>query len=139
MHEDVVLPCLLGCAIGKDSLSHYVMCPHMFAFCKYFFKSTDCPLVRLGIKNPTISILKIPACVFSAYHALKGQVRSCTIDLRNDSRTKTRECWSVFAQTLGAEAGERDIPFVSFSLPKFISFLSSGSVHCQINLMHDDT
>ena len=36
MHEDTILPCLLGCSEGKDSFKHYVMCPHLYAFCKYF-------------------------------------------------------------------------------------------------------
>ncbi len=40
--------------------------------------------------------------------------------------TRTRKCWSVFAETLAAEAGERRIHHTSFSLPKFIVFLNSG-------------
>ena len=31
MHEDCVLPCVLGCSDGIDSMSHYVHCPHMYA------------------------------------------------------------------------------------------------------------
>ena len=38
MHEDILLPCLLGCATGEDSLRHYVMCPHMFAFWRFVFE-----------------------------------------------------------------------------------------------------
>ena len=126
MHEDTILPCLLGCECGEDSLKHYIMCSHLFAFCKYLFKLDSCPLTRLAVKNPTISNLKIVACIFSAYHALKGQVRDGRIDVQEDSRTHIRKAWSVFAEALAAEAGEKHIEFVSFSLPKFISFLATG-------------
>ena len=48
MHEDIVLPCVLGCSVGSDSLNHYVNCPHMYAFQNYLFEgcSSD-PLICL--------------------------------------------------------------------------------------------
>ena len=124
MKEDVTLPCLLGCDGGEDSLNHYVQCPHLFAFCKYLFNSDACPLIRLGIKCPTTLNLKIVSCVFSAYHALKAQVRDGRISMHENTRT-IRISWSVFADALAAEAGECHISFVAFSLPKFVSFLTN--------------
>lgn len=89
----------------------------------------SCPLVRFGIMSPTITYLKILACVFSAYHAVKGQVRGDLIDMQENSGTRIIKLWSVFAQSLAAEAGERDIQFASFSLPKSVDFLSRGCFH----------
>ena len=139
MHEELVLPCLLGCRGCEDSLRHYIMCPHVFAFCKYFFNSDSCPLIRLGVKHPSINNLKILSCVFSAYHALKGQVRSGNLVVQEDTDDKIRTRWSVFAEVLDAEAGERDIDRVAFSLPKCISFLARGA-HCPAeNSMQEET
>ena len=39
MHEDHALDCVLGCSGCRDSLSHYLHCPHMYAFQKYIFGS----------------------------------------------------------------------------------------------------
>ena len=146
MKEEVVHPCLLGCAGCKDSLKHYIMSPHLFAFCNYFFKADPCPLRRFAIKESSILNLKILACVFSAYHAVKGQVRSGIITMHENAETY-RKTWSVFADALAAEAGECHIQFVSFSLSKFTCFLTNGALppdqlalHHQSQLiLHEDT
>ena len=51
--------------------------------------------------------------------------------MQENSETKvvTRPAWSVFAEAFAAEAGERDLQCRSFSLPKFINFLTTGCVH----------
>jgi len=128
MHEDPVLDCLLGCDGAKDSFPHYVMCPHLFAFVSFFFEGTSSdPLIRIGLKAPSISSFKVICCVFSAYHALKAKVRCGQIRLQTDSQTKVvlRQAWSVFAEALAAEAGECQLSHWSFSLPKFVVFLNS--------------
>ena len=133
MHEEVLLPCLLGCTYGEDSLNHYLQCPHVVAFCKFFFffLIDSRPLICIAIKSPTINNLKATSCVFTAYHALKGQVVEGRIDMHENAGTQ-RVAWSVFANALEAEAGECHIPYVAFSLPKFISFLAEGHEHpCQ--------
>ena len=77
MHEPVLHDCLLGCVGKPDDLRHYVQCPHMYALIKYFIADTsDYPLARLGLTNPHASCLKCVCCTFSAYHAVKGQIRS---------------------------------------------------------------
>ena len=137
MKEDVVLPCLLGCSHGEDSLKHYVMCSHMFAFCNYVFKVDSCPLSRFAIRNPSIQNLYILACVFSAYHAVKGQVRGGKIDVHENAWI--RNAWSVFADVLAAEAGGCHIDHVSFSLPKFIVFLTNGGSNAPSPALHDNS
>ena len=58
MHEDPILPCLLGCRGQSDTLEHYIMCPHVYAIQRFLLAevSSD-PLVRFGIK-----ILQFRAC-----------------------------------------------------------------------------
>jgi len=130
MTEDLILPCLLGCHGHEDSLKHYVMCPHMYAMQQFLIAeevSSD-PLVRIGIKNPSIHSMLINSCLFSAYHAVKAKVRAGLIDLHQDIMTTQaiQATWSVFADAFKAEAGGLRVHTRAFSLPKFISFLSSG-------------
>ncbi len=136
MHEEVVLPCLFGCSGKTDDLIHYLQCPHLYALCNYFFKADSCPLIRIGFRNPTIHNLKLTACVFTAYHVLKAQIRNGHLDgMQKDTRT-IHAAWSVFANALEAEAGEHRISYTVFSLPKFISFLVNGHDHDPSSLTH---
>ena len=99
------------------------MCPHAYAFCNYFFKADPCPLSRLGPKAPTIKSMQVLSCVFSAYHALKGHVRTNgELNMQENTGNIIHQHWSLFAQSLSAKTGERDMPHVVFSLPKFIDF-----------------
>jgi len=128
MHEEVVHGCLLGCRGECDSLKHYVMCPHMFAFLRYLFTGiSEDPLIRFGIKSPEIFSLKVVSCLFSAYHALKGEVRAGKINLQTVNWLKP--AWSVFAEAVKAEAGEMHLVTRAFSLAKFIDFLVTGGSH----------
>ena len=132
MHEDVQLDCLLGCRHGIDSLTHYVMCPHLYAMMNYFIEETsEDPLRRFGLKDANRNSLAIVGCTFSAYHALKARVRSGKIQMQENTMTNSsvREAWSVFAESFAAEAGECRIPCSAFSLPKFIQFLCTGRRH----------
>jgi len=146
MHEDTILPCLFGCKDYKDSLPHYIMCPKIFAFQRYLFGdvSSD-PLVRLGIKNPSIQSMQICSCLFSAYHAVKGKVRAGRISVHTDAVTTTtlRVIWDAFANVLAAEAGELRVATRAFSLPKFICFLCTGFLSPEelpiANCVHDLT
>ena len=130
MHEDPLLSCILGCTGQPDSMHHYVHCPHLFALLRYQLQhSSSDPLERLGLINPNHDCLKIVCCTFSAYHAVKAQIRAraiaAPIKETAVNSSSLRMCWSVFAQTFQAEAGERAIPCRSFSLPQFIRFLAS--------------
>jgi len=125
MHEDIVLKCLLGCNAADDSLSHYVFCPHMYAFQRYLFAGvSEDPLIRIGIKSPEIFSLKVTSCLFSAYHALKGEVRCGKINVQ--SVNWRNSAWSLFANAVKAEAGETSLDTRAFSVPKFIDFLVTG-------------
>jgi len=129
MHEDVILGCLLGCNDASDSMSHYVICPHVYAFLGFLFSGvSEDPLIRLGMKSPEIFSIKVISCLFSAYHALKGEVRCGKINVH--AVNWLNSAWSVFANALKAEAGEMRLDTRSFSLPKFISFLIPGGAYC---------
>ena len=146
MHEDPILPCLFGCKEHKDSLPHYIMCPHIYAFQRYLFGdvSSD-PLDRFGIKNPSIQSMKISSCLFSAYHAVKAKVRAGKINVHADAVTTStlRVIWGVFAEVLAAEAGELRVATRAFLLPQFMSFLCTGALPSEevpvANCVHDLT
>ena len=115
-----MLPCVLGCSVVSDSLNHYVNCPHMYAFQNYLFEgcSSD-PLIRFGIKHPESQNLKVLSCLFSAYHALKADIRAGKINVLQSSLVWLNASWSVFANAIKAEAGEMQLATRSFSLPKW--------------------
>jgi len=139
MHEDPMLVCILGCSHAPDSLNHYVFCPHLFAFQRYLFDDiSEDPLIRFGIKSPGIFSFKVISCLFSAYHALKSEIRAGKINMHANSWLK--HAWSVFANACKAEAGELHLSTRAFSLTKFIDFLMTGRVsHPAINShAHDD-
>ena len=123
MHEDHALGCLFGCGDGSmDSMNHYIHCPHLLAFQSFLFENIAVdPLIRFGIKHPQTHNLLVLSCLFSAYHALKGEVRSGKINVHASGWIKV--AWSVFANALKAEAGEMQLIARAFSLPKFIGFL----------------
>ena len=129
MHEENLRNCLVGCPSQPDSLGHYLQCPHMFAFMRFFVANTSAdPLIRWGLRHPSVESLKLACCAFSAYHAVKAQIRmqgSCFIN-QNDghiSSSALRANWSLFADSFRAEAGELAIPVRAFSLPNFLNFL----------------
>ena len=77
--------CLLGCLGEPDSLAHYLMCPRIYACLLHVVPSTsDDPLTRCGVANPSKVSLLVVACAFSAYHALKAQVRCGKIKAESD-------------------------------------------------------
>ena len=132
MHEEVQHCCLLGCTDGRDSLRHYMQCPHMFAIISFLLPGTSAdPLRRLGLIEPSINSFKSVACMFAAYHALHNQIKSGRILPPSSSDTSTnhadgarlRRTWSVFAECFCAEAGDSRLVCRSFSLPQFIDFL----------------
>ena len=85
MHEEIALHCVLGCGGAPNSLSHYVVCPHMYAFQKFIFDGiSDDPLIRFGIESPCIANFKVISCLFSAYHALKSDIRAGNIGMHQD-------------------------------------------------------
>ena len=67
-HDDIMHPCYFGCE-AKDSMSHYVNCPTLFAVLSFMCEgvthlhdtvSSD-PLQRLGVVNPNLWKLKVVA------------------------------------------------------------------------------
>ncbi len=62
-HEAIRLPCLFGCP-HLDRQQHYVFCPILFYLTAQIIPTSNQPLERIGIANPTIGSLKAVACVF---------------------------------------------------------------------------
>jgi hypothetical protein len=143
MGEDEKLCCLFGCIGQPDNMKHYVHCTHLFALQRFFCEETsDNPLKRLSLINPTKSSLKINCCTFAGYHAVKAKVRAGSIHINSVCNEQNisydtyhapgsviRSVWSLFAQSFAAEAGELAVPHRSFSLPKFMFFLSNEWKH----------
>ena len=91
-HEPTLFTCLFGCPSCPDKLSHYVMCPWLFKIVSLIRPETSPdPLDRIAMQNVTIESLKVVACTFAGYHALK-----CTPNfLRLASTASTDSCAHV--------------------------------------------
>ena len=108
----------------------------MYALQNYLFEEVSPnPLIRLGIKNPSVHRVRICSFIFSAYHAVKAKVRSGQIVYNPDALTQSsiRQAWGVFALTAAAEAGEQRVNTRSFSLPSFLEFLCNGCHNGSLN------
>ena len=80
-HEDVLLPCLLGCPDKPDDLQHYIHCPHIWDITRIAFPSLNLasPLDRLCIGTTCTVSLRVLAACFQAYHALKLNLTSTSL------------------------------------------------------------
>ena len=112
--------CLLGCPGEPDSLAHYVMCPRIYACLLHVLPSTsDDPLARCGVANPSRMSLLAVACTFSAYHALKARINS-EFDACIPQYVDMTPYWIFFAQSFSAEAGERALTRTLFDPSSFL-------------------
>ena len=97
--------CMLGCAEGEDSLSHYLNCPRVFGSISFFWPGAPAdPVQRCGLCSPSKQTLKWLACTFSAYHDLKSKYSK---DFEASNHVQTHHMdkyWVFFAQSLRAEA-----------------------------------
>jgi len=104
-HEAIRYPCLFGCEGAKDCLTHYVMCPILFALQVQFLPDTPpCPLKRIGLIAPSRESMLRVACCFAGFHAVKRacpslKVFSATLNL--DQRFATHK---IFAEAFWTEA-----------------------------------
>ena len=78
MHENVILPCIFGCAGQEDRLSHYMHCITMWSILNESFGGIFAPSLvsRLGYQSPCPQKFIVIACAFEVYHALKVGNRS---------------------------------------------------------------
>ena len=129
MHEDVMHNCLLGCNDAPDSLGHYVSCNHMHSINKFITRGTsEAPLIRWGISEPTVHNLKVVCCSFSGYHALKARLREQQTKLSSPlSPDQLRSNWNKYAEAFCAEADELSISTRQFSVASFLAFHVAGS------------
>ena len=100
-HEPVLLPCLFGCYHGIDKLAHYVVCPWLFKFVSLLRPGTSSnPLERIAMHNPTLDSVKVVACTFSGYHAIKCTPHLCKLASTN----RTDSCALLSTAVSFAEA-----------------------------------
>ena len=131
-HERVILPCLFGCPGCEDRQAHYSMCPNLFAIQTFLTpRITDFdPLKRLGLKEPQLDKLKLVACTFSAYHALKFKVApmfsldghlSNLVEMHPSTQISFLES---FAEAFRVEAVELALPTRRFDSHSFLNSLT---------------
>ena len=78
IHEDPIFECILGCKDAPDSLSHYIFCPHLYAFQRFLFDDiSDDPLIRFAVKS--LSIFSFKMRYFLSKETYSGLIKS---DLR---------------------------------------------------------
>ena len=125
MQEPVRLPCLLGCTDAKDSLQHYLSCPRIFSIAKFIIPETsELPLVRCGLCMPNKVSLLICATTFTAYHAVKAEIRGF-LNVHSSEELDFAYNWHVFAQLFSAVAVEHGLTATLFSADSFNNFLAS--------------
>jgi len=131
MHEDVLLNCLLGCKDAPDDNSHYISCKHLQSINKFLTGGTsEAPLIRWGLSEPTLHNLKVGCCTFSGYHAVKARLREQQTRLRKNTildNPLIRVNWLKYAEAFSAEADELAISSRQFTVPSFLAFLLAGS------------
>ena len=75
MYEPVKLRCIVGCE-ADDNLDHYLRCdPLWTAMISTSYKRSEllwqCPMIKLGLVNPSPEWLQMIACAVACYHSLK--------------------------------------------------------------------
>ena len=131
-------------------MEHYFNCPFLFALQRYLVGSTpnlliqystsgpsfhihisDNPLERLGLISTSKDILKIVACTFSGYHAIKfkfchlfasgGPLHQCKVLPDNIQHTFL----ASFAEAFSAEADELRLRTRRFDAQSFVAFVAA--------------
>ena len=136
-HEEVRLPCLLGCAGATDEQAHYCMCPYLYAIQKYLWQPigtiSEDPICRLGLRDPTSDSLLAVTCTFSAYHNLKftNAARfhpAGDLDPTQPLTTATQSSFlRSFAEVFRTEALELGRPARCFDFIEFDKFVNGQS------------
>ena len=96
-----------------------------------FLEDAD-TLIRFGVKRTEVTTLMILSCLFSAYHALKADIRAGRINMHASGWIKN--AWSVYANAIKAEAGELRLDSRAFSLLKFNDFSIVNRTYCPLAL-----
>ena len=86
-------------------MTHYVMCPILFALnCQFCPGTPACPLQRLGLKQPHRDSILLVACMFAGYHAVKRRSHSLSITNDTLSIQQRFKCHEIYADFFWAEA-----------------------------------
>ncbi len=85
MHEPKLLHCVFGCLIGNDQLSHYVMCPILYALQTLLIPDyPPNPCKRIGLTDISRQSALAISATFAGYHAVRRPPQ-----LENDAHTYT--------------------------------------------------
>jgi len=109
--EKPPLPCLLGCQLGKDDLSHYVDCIQIqLALDDLILSPPSNPLERIGLQNISRDSILTASAVFSGYHAIKRS--HFTIGLSGSPLSTEQAIASqrIFAEAFQAAADDAGLP-----------------------------
>ena len=96
--------------------AHYVFCPALFFLISQTLPTSDNPLERIGLANPSIQNLKLVACTFSAYHAVKRSllIRSLVHETPTLEPELMLSIQGLFAAAFHAEALEVGLAPIRF-------------------------
>ena len=99
---------MFGCVHEHDELSHYVMCPKLyFVLLQLRPSTTSNPVERIGLHNPSKDSLLVTACVFSAYHACRRDLRGISLpEAGLFTSAQLERIRDVFCRGFKAEADE---------------------------------
>ena len=133
MHEEIKYPCIFGCKHpAADNLIHYVRCPHLYAFGKFFLgQAPHCHVARLGLLPNASEINMHMCCVFSGYHAshraIRNRPQQYHLDNLNFSSSQLRCLLGVLADAYFAEARNLLLKIRTFSSSEFLHSLTDTS------------
>ena len=73
MHETPQLPCVFGCPDARDTLAHYLECPHLWVLVSRALRVhvPDTVAQRLGMPHVTTQTVHSMFLAFHMYHAVK--------------------------------------------------------------------
>ena len=110
-HEKPLLPCLLGCQLGKDDLSHYVDCIQIqLALDDLLITPPTHPLERIGLQSITRESILAASAVFSGYHAIKRSPFTTGLSGHPLNAEQAIASQRIFAEAFQSSADDAGLP-----------------------------
>jgi len=115
-HEDILLPCLLGCQEGCDSQKHYANCINIQIILEeMLLQPPRTPLERMGLQSAARNSMLACAAVFSAYHAVKRSPFVIGLDGSPLNNERASAAQRIFAAAFQSAADDSGLPCRSVS------------------------
>ena len=109
--EKPLLPCLMGCQLGKDDLSHYVDCIQIqLALDDLLSRPPVTPLERIGLQNITKESILVASAVFSGYHVIKRSHFTIGLDGSPLDAEQAIASQRIFAEAFQSSADDAGLP-----------------------------